>query len=259
MASSLESNPHTDQQALDHSCYARWSDDRLVVGDGSDAPPLASRVHAALRAVILDPEFPCVGARSAMNQGGYRFGMYPELATEDGTAGLAHDLAAFIAEQEGLGIEGQYHTFIAAFDAPKTITPEEFETLLWEQLRLLHDLDREPWDERVERDPADPRFSFSFGGRAFFVVGLSPMSPRWARRFPWPTLAFNPHEQFEELRASGPFDRIQEVIRERDRHLEGDINPNLSNFGEHPEARQYSGREVGDDWRCPVDFGSDAR
>ena len=97
-------------------------------------------------------------------------------------------------------------------------------------------------------------FSFSFAGRAFFVVGLSPGGERWARTFPWPTLAFNAHSQFEQLRETGQFERIQAVIRDRDRELEGDLNPNLSNFGEHTEARQYSGREVEADWVCPVVF-----
>jgi FPC/CPF motif-containing protein YcgG len=106
----------------------------------------------------------------------------------------------------------------------------------------------------VSSDPASPTFSFSFAGRAYFVVGLSPAGTRWARTFPWPLLAFNPHAQFEELRRTGQFERMQTVIRERDTQLEGDVNPNLANFGEHTEARQYSGREVGDDWRCPVTF-----
>jgi FPC/CPF motif-containing protein YcgG len=67
-------------------------------------------------------------------------------------------------------------------------------------------------------------------------------------------LAFNSHDQFERLRATGQFERMQDVIRERDTQLEGDVNPNLANFGEHTEARQYSGRAVEPDWRCPVTF-----
>jgi FPC/CPF motif-containing protein YcgG len=106
----------------------------------------------------------------------------------------------------------------------------------------------------VSRDPADPAFSFSIAGKAFFVVGLSPQAERWARRFPWPVMVFNPHDQFEELRESGQFPRIRDRIRERDADLEGQTNPNLADYGEHTEARQYSGREVDDSWRCPVRF-----
>jgi FPC/CPF motif-containing protein YcgG len=245
-------NPHRSEDAISASAYARFEGERLISRDGDDAAALAERVHAALRALILDPEFPCVGARSAFNQGSYRFAMYDEMSTEATTGGLARDLYTFVQEQPS--IEGQFTTFVAVFDAPKVKEGIEFERLLWDQLARLHALDTESWDHAVSSDPADPRFSFSFAGRAFFVVGLAPSGERWARTFPWPVMAFNSHDQFEALRASGQFERMQEVIRERDTELEGDVNPNLSNFGEHTEARQYSGREVGPDWRCPVTF-----
>jgi FPC/CPF motif-containing protein YcgG len=234
------------------SSYSLWDGEALVRTDDGAINPLAERVHSALRAVILDPEFPCVGARSAMNRGSYRFAMYDELDSEGATEALARDLGTFVAE--GPSIEGDYTTFITVFDGPKVIEPVEFEHLLWSQLRRLHDLDDAPWDPTVSSDPDAPTFSFSFAGQAFFIVGLSPTGDRWARRFPWPLLAFNPHEQFERLRASGQFERIQEVVRDRDEQLEGDLNPNLADFGSHTEARQYSGRPVEDDWRCPVRF-----
>jgi FPC/CPF motif-containing protein YcgG len=235
------------------ACYALLEGDALVcAADHEPAPALATRVHAAFRALVLDPEFPCVGARSAINQGSYRFGMYDDMRSADSAHALARDLRSFVAEQPQ--IEGEFTTFIACFDTPKVSDPEAFERLLWDQLASLHALDTEPWDPTVSRDPTDGRFSFSFAGRAFFVVGLAPSGRRWARTFSWPVLAFNAHFQFEQLRRSGQFSRMQDVIRERDEQLEGDINPNLANFGEHTEARQYSGREVGDDWRCPVRF-----
>jgi len=33
--------------------------------------------------------------------------------------------------------------------------------------------------------------------------------------------------------------------------VQGSLNPNLADFGERSEARQYSGREVEEHWRCP--------
>jgi FPC/CPF motif-containing protein YcgG len=248
-------NPFDDQLALENSCYAAYRDGELVLEEGGeDAPAVAQRVHDALRALVLDPEYPCVGSRSVLNQGSYRFAMYDEMNSAGATAGLARDLLTFTHEQPEIG--GQFTSFIACFDAPKAIDAAEFERRLWEQLKALHDLDREhhDWDPSVSSDPEDPQFSFSFGGRAFFVVGLSPAGGRWARTFPWPTLVFNAHFQFEELRESGQFERMQEVIRDRDATIEGDTNPNLSDFGEHTEARQYAGREVPADWRCPVAF-----
>jgi hypothetical protein len=243
----------TSTGAVGDGCYALIDDGNLVLaGDHSPAPALAERVHDAFRALVLDPEFPCVGARSAINQGSYRFGMYSDLRAAESTAALARDLRAFVAEQPH--IDGEFTTFIAGFDTPKVREPRDFETLLWDQLRALHALDEAPWDATVSRDPTEPNFSFSFAGRAFFIVGLAPSGERWARTFPWPLLVFNAHFQFERLRETGQFQRMQDVIRERDEQLEGDINPNLADFGEHTEARQYSGREVGEDWSCPVRF-----
>ena len=64
-------------------------------------------------------------------------------------------------------------------------------------------------------------------------------------------MVFNLHDQFEKLRAGGRYERMRDAILERDRQLAGDINPMLARHGESSEARQYSGRMVGDDWECP--------
>ena len=52
-----------------------------------------------------------------------------------------------------------------------------------------------------------------------------PLASRDARRAVTPTLAFNLHEQFEALRASGRFPRMRDRIRQRDEHLQGFVNP----------------------------------
>jgi FPC/CPF motif-containing protein YcgG len=126
----------------------------------------------------------------------------------------------------------------------------------------LHDLDAQHfhWNPQVSSDPDNASFSFSFAGGAYFIVGLSPASPRWARRFSWPTLIFNDHFQFERLREEHRFDRLRDVIRERDTKLHGSANLALEDHDSpHSEARQYAGRQVGDDWRCPVTFSPATR
>lgn len=247
------SNPFDDDLARANSSYAAYQDDRLVCPpDAGGAPsPLAEFVHDQFRALVASPRFSCVGAKAAVNSGRYRFGLYEELAAPAATAGLAHDLFLFIQEQDAW--EADFSSFVAAFAGPTPRTEEEFERLLWAQLQALHERDRahHAWDPSVSDDPTDPRFSFSFGGRAFFVVGLHAASARWARRFAWPILVFNAHRQFERLRADGRFARIQEAIRARETLLQGGLNTNLSNYGELPEARQYAGRPVELDWRCP--------
>ena len=61
---------------------------------------------------------------------------------------------------------------------------------------------------RTRKSPRTQRranFGFSFAGRGFFVIGLHPASSRLARRFPWPTLVFNAHFQFDRLKADGRY------------------------------------------------------
>jgi FPC/CPF motif-containing protein YcgG len=253
LTTKAQQNPHNTEAALANSAYSRPDGDNLIlVETGEPASAVAQRTHAALRALILDPEYPCVGSRSALNQGSYRFAMYKEMNTPEADEALARDLYSFVQEQDS--IEGEFTTFIACFDAPKSLSPEEFEERLWQTLDSLHDLDTEEWDPAVSQDVRDPKFSFSFAGRAFFVAALSPAAERWARRFPWPLMAFNAHAQFEKLRAEGRFEKIRDTVRERDANIEGDTNPNLEDFGSHTEARQYSGRAVPDDWVAPVTF-----
>lgn len=216
---------------------------------------MMEEVHSAFRAFLHDPDFPCLGAKSIVNQQSYRFALYPTLAAEESTRQLAIDLYAFINERAR--IQGDFTSYIACFREPKVLTPKQFEIVLWEQLKALHQVDtpNHSWSEKVSSDPADPNFSFSFGGQPFFIVGLAPSSERWARRFPWPILVFNDHDQFERLRREQRFERLKDAIRQRDEHLHGSPNEMLEDFGGvHSEARQYAGRQVGRRWRCPAQF-----
>lgn len=246
------SNPFDEEVSRANSSYAVYRDGALIrLPSGEPATPLAELVHRALRAFVLDPGFSCVGAKSAIRRGQYRTGVYGEMGSAETNAGLARDLFAFVEELPSLS--GEFTTFVASFSGPSMADEAHFERLLWAQLQNLHDLDRRhhDWDPSVSPDPESNDFAFSFARNAFFVVGLHPVSSRFARRFAWPTLVFNAHEQFDRLREEGRFARIQEVIRARELALQGRLNPNLGNFGELPEARQYSGRHVEEDWRCP--------
>ncbi len=245
-------NPFRDDLALANSSAAMPRGRKLVrVPLGTPVRPLQGFVHDSFRALVLNPAFSCVGARSAIRHGNYRFGLYERIGSSAATAGLARDLFDFAQEQADLGDE--FSTFVASFEGPTGISEEEFEGLLWAQLRRLHEEDRRhhAYDPVVSPDPEDTDFAFSFAERAFFVVGLHAASSRFARRFAWPTLVFNAHRQFERLREDGRYARLQEAIRRRERDLQSNVNPNLAEFGTISEARQYSGRPAEPDWRCP--------
>ena len=118
-------------------------------------------------------------------------------------------------------------------------------------MQELHKHDDCEWDPNVSNDPESPNFSFSIKGKAFYIVGLHPKSSRMARQSPYPTVVFNLHWQFEKLREMGTYKKVKKRIRRRDKKLQGYINPVLKDFGTDTETRQYSGRNVEEDWKCP--------
>jgi hypothetical protein len=243
-------------RALDYPTCYRVENERLVPVDPADqrTDPRAELIHDQLRSLISSQRFSCLGAKAALRAGEYWIGVYDVMGSDATSRSLAHDLQAFSSrDAERDADDRSMRTFIATFASPVCQDERTFETLVWRQLQALHDRDQNDhdWDPAVSADPDDPHFAFSVGGRSYFVVGLHAASSRWARRFAWPTLVFNPHHQFERLREEGTFERFRDQIRDRDRALQHGVNPMVSNFGEQSEARQYSGRRVEDDWRCP--------
>ena len=125
---------------------------------------------------------------------------------------------------------------------------------MWERIQSFADKDAwlgQRYAGTVSRDPQDPHFALSFGGKAFFAVGLHPHASRPARRFAHPAIVFNPHDQFERLRDQNRYARMRETIMARDAKLAGSTNPMLADHGDASAAPQYSGRQVGGDWQCP--------
>ena len=216
-----------------------------------DAETSPAEIAEAVESMVLHPDYPCLGARSVFNRDRATVVVLERMATEEGTRTLLRALTDFGRDTDR---SAGFASLVAVFRAAEISDEHHFETLLWQQLELLHEADSRPWDPRVSDDPDNPHFAFSVGGTAFFVVGLHPESSRIARRTPLPTLVFNLHEQFEELRASDRFERMRDTIRRRDTELQGSLNPMVADHGRSSEARQYSGRSVAEDWEAPATF-----
>ena len=219
----------------------------LTIPDDS-GHPLAGRLSEFIAAA----EFPCVGAKAALNRDGMRFVAARDFRSAwDDLRVLPAllDLARSYRADPRL-----FQSLVVIFETGAPDDEEAFERILWQRLQSLSDKDE--WlgqapDARVTHDPADPHFAMSFGGEAFFVVGLHPKASRPARRFAFPAMVFNLHDQFETLREQGRYDKLRTTIIERDVELAGSANPMLSPHGAVSSARQYSGRAVGNDWACP--------
>ncbi|MDT0687537.1 guanitoxin biosynthesis heme-dependent pre-guanitoxin N-hydroxylase GntA [Autumnicola psychrophila] len=198
---------------------------------------------------IITEDHPCVMAQTVFSMDHVDFHSYKHFGSKIAAEEILSDLKDYIAQYDFESKD--FFTFIAAFEDNRSFTEEEFEDLLWKQLDFLHEVDDVEWDKNVSDDPQNSNFSFSIGGRAFYIVGLHPNSSRKARQSPYPAIAFNLHWQFEKLREMGTYHTVRNKIRERDSELQGSINPMLRDFGERSEARQYSGRKVGEEWKCP--------
>ncbi|MEH6405651.1 MAG: guanitoxin biosynthesis heme-dependent pre-guanitoxin N-hydroxylase GntA [Leeuwenhoekiella sp.] len=198
---------------------------------------------------ILTNDHPCVMAQTVFSMDHVDFHVYENFGSLNTARKIYKDLEKYIANYDF--DSNAFYTFLAVFKGRKDFSEKEFEELLWQQLSFLHEIDEQPWDESVSDNPEDPNFSFSLAGKAFYMVGLHPNSSRKARQSPYPTLAFNLHWQFEKLREMGAYHNVRDKIRERDFELQGSINPMLRDFGKSSEVRQYSGRNVGNEWKCP--------
>jgi len=198
---------------------------------------------------IADESFPCLAARGIAKRSDFVLQEYGWMNCPETAERLATDLLAFT--DRWAEASGEYRTFVACFGREPESGEIGFENELWRLLARLTELDPRRWDPAVADDPDAPDFSFSFAGEAYYIVGLHPQASRPARRFRFPALVFNRHRFFEELREWGGYDRMRDLVRERDLRTNGSINPMLAHYGTISEARQYAGRQVEDDWRCP--------
>lgn len=205
-----------------------------------------------LMSAITDATFPCVGAKSAMARGMLKTIVCHSLESAWDDIHIHSELLGWTKAYRD--DPGGLRSLAVVFEGPRDLDESRFEAAMWERLQSLADKDvwrGQLYDRSVSANADDPHFSLSFGGAAFFVVGLHPYASRPARRLPRPTLVFNLHDQFKRLRDEGRYERMRETIIRRDEALAGNVNPMLARHGEVSEARQYSGRAVGGDWRCP--------
>jgi FPC/CPF motif-containing protein YcgG len=204
---------------------------------------------ASFKKFIIDENHPCVMAQTVFSMDKVDLHEYEDFGAKSAARKILEDLRTYISNYDFTS--NDFFTFIATFSGRKIFSEKQFEELLWKQLQFLHEVDDQPWDPSVSNDPSNEKFSFSLAGKAFYIVGLHPGSSRKARQSPNPSIAFNLHWQFEKLREMGSYEVVRDKIRERDKELQGNNNPMLENFGEASEARQYSGRKVGEEWKCP--------
>lgn len=212
-----------------------------------------AQVSAQFRDQVADGGFPCVGAKSALARGTLNTMVCRDIRSAWDDLRIHDALLDWSTEYEKT-CEG-FRSLAVLFRDTPLLTENDFETALWERIQSLADKDHwrgQPYDAAVSPDPSDPHFGLSFGGQAYFVVGMHPGASRPARKSAMSAMVFNLHDQFEQLRTQGRYERMREAILERDRNFAGSVNPMLERHGDASEAAQYSGRKVGSEWTCPL-------
>jgi uncharacterized protein len=212
----------------------------------------SSRSNRQFVQFIAHPEFPCIGAKAALAQGGLSMLFADDIASpmDDHAIHAAMVVEATkVVEHDAI-----LRSFVVIFDTDNDLDECAFETALWQPLSAFAAIDAAngtPWAQGVSGDIEAPDYAMSVGGVAYFVIGLHPRASRAARRFSHCALVFNAHRQFETMRDDGRYKRFQAANRARELAISGSTNPMLRDFGQGSEASQYSGRLVDATWICP--------
>lgn len=193
---------------------------------------------------IQNPAFPCIMAKAAASMGNI------VICEQSDNESVLEKLYQFIKDYRKN--PDKLSSFIL-YTSNLAVDFNEYEMEFWKILTSLQELDQinYAYDPRVSSDPLSPDYSFSLMEEAFFIIALHPQSPRLARRFQRPAIVFNPHQQFEHLKRIGRFDIIRNVIRKRDKALQGYSNPMLQDFGTKSEIFQYFGKAYQDASEIP--------
>lgn len=191
---------------------------------------------------INQTNFPCIMAKTVSRIGWLQTLTLKDIENEENIIKFQKNMYHFIDHYHSSA--DTLHSFVLMIENKHYQSFECFEEKFWNFLIKIDYFDKILYhhDDRVHSDPQSDNFSFSLMEEAFFILALHPNSPRRSRQFSLPAIVFNPHQQFEKLRTNGVFVKIRDIIRKKDKLLQGFSNPMLSDFGDKSEVYQYTGR-----------------
>ena len=200
---------------------------------------------------LSNKEFPCVAAKDAMAKDRVKIFVADNIACPKDDEAIVDFIYSFTNFYRNSG-KGFYSAAVI-FNQKNILEEEMFDTFMWQRLQNFSNMDavQYGYDKRVASNPTDANFSFSLMEEAYFIVGLHPQSSRPARKFAYPTMVFNPHAQFEEMKKGARYEKMKTIVRKRDVVFSGSVNPMPTDFGEASEVYQYSGRNYDTNWKCP--------
>ncbi len=203
---------------------------------------------------LENKEFPCVAAKAAMVKSQLNVMVAGHMACPKDDKAILDFIYNFVDNYREAN--SLFHSAVIIFEQPEIYSEQMYSQFFWDRLQALSNMDARmyDYDERVDQDPQSENFSFSLKGEAFFVIGLHPAASRESRRFKYPAIVFNPHNQFEMLRDANQYTKMKNIVRKRDIALSGSINPMLEDFGTSSEVYQYTGQKLDNSWKCPLNI-----
>ncbi len=208
----------------------------------ANLPGSMARTGSEFAERVRRRSFPCIFARSAVDQGDVVVGLARGTRHEvlAASTDLLRQLARRICDDdETIGV--------LFLDVPGLVTIDDDHRLADELLRHWHANDGADWPSHAPRDPADPAWVFWFDGVGFFVNFSSPRHERRHSRNvgPWFTVVAQAREVFDRPDRGGP--RARSVIRRRLEEFDDvPAHPALGSFGD--EANRESDQFfLGDD------------
>ncbi len=148
-------------------------------------------IHMKLKRLNLDEANPHLKGKPVTG-GNYQLGIYNEIADVETSRSLYKDLESFISLYDERG--SSYTSFVAVFAKPSHILDGQFSKLLWNQLFILQQLNKRPFEiqKEVKINPDHESYSFNLLSKDFSALGMHSKSARQARRFDYPLMVFYP-------------------------------------------------------------------
>ena len=211
------------------------------------------------RDFILSDAHSCVASKTALVNNNATINIYR--SEPQSIEALHSDMIIFSSEIRHIDPR-EFRTFAALFPTVSCNNENMFDSWLWDMLSQLRSVDERQgyaWSDICDSDTTSSNFSFSLANEAYFIVGMHPCSSRGSRQFLCPALIFNSRRQFDALKESGMYHRLQKTIRRKEINKYGSINPMLDEFGKSPEWLQYSGMRREKESQCPLAIHNEYR
>ncbi len=218
----------------------------------ADIPPWGLGIYKQIASRLEDPHFPCLFARQAHQRRSLWY-LFADSFDEQDLYLVHKGLTAYLVlNRRADDAQSTWMALVVCF-APQSesLSLKWYHERAWTVLQFLHEHDPAPWPTDTPANPADPLWSFCFGGEQMFVNISAPAHRRRRSRCLGDslTLVIQPRRNFDRVAGDSPRGhRIREQIRRRmSSYDELDAPEDLGTYGraENREWLQY-GLDDGD-------------